>query len=148
VQTGRDRFNDLTLLEAVNTLNEAFCERHAKHCLLDDGTVHPTVQKECNRTFALAEEIRLEYLTLGSAVSNSKDSLCRDLNEGCESRVQEGQCVSNSGALAPHRSHLQGWLHVDALQSQNVHFMVLVLVIYCCPCTLSNAAVLLNLFHI
>lgn len=97
MQTGKLRFGDLITLEFVNTLNEAFCERHAKHCLLEDGTVHPTVQRECKKTFDLAEEIRLEYLALGSVTQNTTDSLCQDQMGECDLWAEAGECINSGG---------------------------------------------------
>jgi hypothetical protein len=97
LQTGKERFADLATLEAANTLNEALCERYAQHCLLDDGSVHPTVQRECRKTFELAEEIRVAYVALGTVPQNSTNSLCQDKEKDCESRAQEGKCLSEAG---------------------------------------------------
>jgi hypothetical protein len=77
-------------------MNEAFCEKHIQDCVLDDGSVHPIVRKECQRTFSIAEEIRLAYLALGSG-ANMKGSLCQDADENCASWIQEGRCISNAG---------------------------------------------------
>jgi hypothetical protein len=101
LQKGKSRFGDLTVLEFINTLNEAFCDRHAKTCRQEDGAVHPTVERECQKTFALAEEIRQAYLELGTHGPNTEDSMCVDADQDeCKAWALEGKCISDAGVAA------------------------------------------------
>lgn len=88
---------DLLSIEAILTLNEAFCEHHRDHCAPDISPEAAELLAQCDVVDVAAEELRKELYRV--SLLDGDDELCQDKETSkCTSWKAENQCISNAGA--------------------------------------------------
>lgn len=80
----RKRYGQLLVIEAVNTLNQALCERHKLKCNPSDE-----LTLECG----LVDSIGVELM---EDITRMDQSLCKDFQDSlCNERAKAGECIAD-----------------------------------------------------
>ena len=101
LQAGRQRLADLMAIETVLTLNEAFCQHHQTHCVVEQAADESSgLVAQCEQVEAASAELRAELWRVNSIASPDPGALCKDYDGAadCKTWVARGDCNSNPGA--------------------------------------------------
>jgi hypothetical protein len=100
MQEGNERLRDLIMLETINTINEAFCDVHRRHCPIGpDVPGAEQMLRECARAAALSDEVRRDLIRIGDVPGGMPGALCVNAagDETCKRWAASGDCDSNAG---------------------------------------------------
>lgn len=91
------------MLETVNTLNEAFCDVHRRHCpAASDSQGAREMARACARAAAASDEVRRDLMRIDDVPAGEPGALCANQasDTECTDWAATGQCDSNAGAPA------------------------------------------------